>query len=181
MTISSDYAFKICIFGDTGVGKTSLISRYLNDQFQKDIGKDMEKSMGVDINMKKLVVDDIKISLQIWDLVGEERFKIMLPFYLRGSSGCIFMYDITREKTLNNIGEWLNIFKNSTAGEQIPIIMVGGKSDLQEMRTISIEKAMSISKSHDFYDYIECSSKTGENVEVLFNTLIRLILKNAGL
>lgn len=141
----------------------------------------MEKSMGVDINIKNLIVDNINVSLQIWDLVGEERFKPMFPFYLRGSSGGIFMYDITRENTLNNIGEWLNIFKNSIETKQTPIIMVGGKSDLQEMRTISIEKAISISKSHDFYEYIECSSKKGENVEFLFNTLIRLIKKNAGL
>jgi len=141
----------------------------------------MEKSMGVDINIKNLEVDNINVSLQIWDLVGEERFKPMFSFYLRGSSGAIFMYDITRENTLNNIGEWLNIFKNSIAGQQTPIIMVGGKSDLQEMRIISIEKAISLSKSYDFYDYIECSSKSGENVDFLFNTLIRLIIKNAGL
>ena len=141
----------------------------------------MEKSMGVDINHKNLVIDDIKVSLQIWDLVGEKRFRTMAPFYLRGSSGGIFMYDITREETLNNIGEWINIFNNSTDAKQVPIIMVGGKSDLQEMRTISIEKAISISKSHDFYDYIEISSKMGENVEFLFNTLIKLIIKNVGL
>ncbi len=141
----------------------------------------MERSMGVDINHKNIVVDDIKVSLQIWDLVGEERFRTMLPFYLRGSSGGIFMYDITREETLNKIDELLNIFKESNAGMQVPIIMGGGKLDLQEMRTVSIKKANSISKSHDFYDYIECSSKTGENVEFLFNTLIRLILKKIGL
>lgn len=138
--------------------------------------------MGVNISIKKLKIDNKKVTLQLWDLVGEERFRFLLPIYLRGISGGIFMYDITREESLNNITEWLNTFKISTAENniQIPIIMVGGKLDLQGKRAVSTEKAVNIAKTYGFYDYIECSSKTGDNVEIIFNKLTHSMMENAG-
>jgi small GTP-binding protein len=163
------------VFGDSGVGKTSLILRYLTDQFNKDIGK----TMGVDIRVKKLKKNDDMITLQIWDFVGEDKFRILFPTYARGSFGGIFMYDLTRKNTLNHIEDWVNIFKKNNI--QVPIIMVGGKLDLQETRGVSIEEATSISNSYEIDEYIECSSKTGENIELLFNTLVQMILKNIKL
>lgn len=163
------------MFGDSGVGKTSLILRYLTDQFNKDIGK----TMGVDIRVKKLKKNDDMITLQIWDFVGEDKFRILFPTYARGSFGGIFMYDLTRKNTLNHIEDWVNIFKKNNI--QVPIIMVGGKLDLQETRGVSIEEATSISNSYEIDEYIECSSKTGENIELLFNTLVQMILKNIKL
>jgi small GTP-binding protein len=135
--------------------------------------------MGVDIRVKRLEINDTKITLQIWDFVGENRFRIMFPSYARGSSGGIYMYDISQKTSLMNIDEWLNIF--NSANPQTPVIMVGGKLDLQENRAVSIDEAMNISKSHDFYDYIECSSKTGENVEIIFDKLFHKIIENIDL
>ena len=135
--------------------------------------------MGVDIRIKKLQVNDTNITLQIWDFVGENRFRIMFPSYARGSAGGIYMYDISQKTSLINIDEWLDIFKK--INPECPVIIVGGKLDLQEERAIPIDEAMSISKSYDFYDYIECSSKTGENVEKIFNKLFRKIIENVGL
>ena len=89
------------------------------------------------------------------------------------------MYDLTRKNTLNHIEDWVNIFKKNNI--QVPIIMVGGKLDLQETRGVSIEEATSISNSYEIDEYIECSSKTGENIELLFNTLVQMILKNIKL
>lgn len=151
-----------------------MIVRYLTDQFNIDIGK----TMGVDIRIKKLEINEITVTLQIWDFVGENRFRIMFPIYARGSSGGIFMYDITKKTSLMNIDEWVSIFKNNNP--QSPVIMVGGKLDLQEKRAVSIEEDISRSKSYDFYDYIECSAKTGENIENIFNKLLKKIMENAG-
>jgi len=151
-----------------------MIVRYLTDQFNIDIGK----TMGVDIRIKKLEINEITVTLQIWDFVGENRFRIMFPIYARGSSGGIFMYDITKKTSLMNIDEWVSIFKN--INPQSPVIMVGGKLDLQEKRAVSIEEAISISKSYDFYDYFECSAKTSENIENIFNKLLKKIMENAG-
>lgn len=151
-----------------------MIIRYITDQFDLDLGE----TMGVNIRIKKLKINDTKITLQIWDIVGEKRLKIMFPIYVRGSSAGIFMYDITHKISLNNIDNWLQIYKN--INPQRPVIMVGGKLDLQQMRAVSIEEAMSISKTYDFYDYIECSAKTGENIGNIFNILICKFMENAG-
>lgn len=132
--------------------------------------------MGVDIRIKKLDKNGDKITLQIWDFVGEEKFRILFPTYARGSFAGIYMYDISEKKTLNNIKEWIDIFnKNNT---QIPIIMVGGKLDLKNIRTVSVEEATELSKSFKIYKYLECSSKTGENIELVFNTVVQVIMQN---
>lgn len=152
-----------------------MILRYIIDQFDLEIGE----TMGVDIRNKKIKINELKILLQIWDIVGQHRFRIMFPTYARGSSAGIFMYDITQKTSLNSIDHWLQIYKN--INPQKPIVMVGGKLDLQEMRAVSIEEAMSISNSYDFYDYIECSAKTGENIESIFNLLLKKIMENTGI
>ena len=115
-----------------------MILRYIIDQFDLEIGE----TMGVDIRNKKIKINELKILLQIWDIVGQHRFRIMFPTYARGSSAGIFMYDITQKTSLNSIEHWLQIYKN--INPQKPIVMVGGKLDLQEMRAVSIEEAMCI-------------------------------------
>jgi len=151
-----------------------MIVRYLTNQFNLDIGE----TMGVDIRIKSLKMNESKITLQIWDFVGEKRFQIMFPSYVRGSSAGIFMYDIANKISLNNIEEWLKIFKN--INPQSPVIMVGGKSDLKEIRTVSKEMAISISKSHDLHYYFECSAKTGENIEMIFSKILNIIMEDLG-
>ncbi len=152
-----------------------MILRYITDQFDLEIGE----TMGVDIRNKKLKINELTILLQIWDIVGQHRFRIMFPTYARGSSAGIFMYDITQKTSLNSIDNWLQIYKN--INPQKPIVMVGGKLDLQEIRAVSNEEAITISKSYDIYDYIECSAKTGENIESIFNLLLQKIMENTGI
>ena len=138
--------------------------------------------MGVDISIKKVVIENIKVTLQIWDLAGDERFRFLLPIYGRGASGGIFMYDITRASSLNNFDNWLNLFEQDVSGKEtdIPIIVVGNKLDLQNMRTVSIEDAIKSSRYHNILGVIECSAKTGENVILIFNTLTLAIMKKAS-
>jgi len=138
--------------------------------------------MGVDISIKKVVIENIKVTLQIWDLAGDERFRFLLPIYGRGASGGIFMYDITRASSLNNFDNWLNLFKQDVSGNEtdIPIIMVGNKLDLLNMRTVSIEDAIKSSRYHNILGFIECSAKTGENVILIFNALTLAIMKKAS-
>lgn len=152
-----------------------MILRYITDQFDLEIGE----TMGVDIRNKKLKINELTILLQIWDIVGQHRFRIMFPTYARGASAGIFMYDITQKTSLNSIDNWLQIYKN--INPQKPIVMVGGKLDLQEIRAVSNEEAITISKSYDIYDYIECSAKTGENIESIFNLLLQKIMENTGI
>lgn len=174
-----DAMFKVCLFGDGGVGKTTLINRYLTGVFKGN----STITIGVDFHVKKLVVDDYRVSLQIWDFAGEDRFRFLLPSYVIGASGGIFMYDITRYSSLKNFEDWITIFKKGFIGDQsqIPVIMVGGKLDLQYKRAVSSKEAYDIAKTHNLYGFVECSSKDGRNVEEVFSEMAKLMLYRAGL
>ena len=174
-----DALFKICIFGDGGVGKTTLVNRYMTGVFKGD----STMTIGVDFHVKKLDLDGIRVSLQIWDFAGEDRFRFLLPSYVIGASGGIFMYDITRYTSLKNFEDWIEIFKKGYAGKgrQLPVIMVGGKLDLQHKRAISSNDAFEIAKKNNLYGFVECSAKSGENVEDIFFEIGNLMIRKSGM
>ena len=174
-----DALFKICIFGDGGVGKTTLVNRYMTGVFKGD----STMTIGVDFHVKKLDLDGIRVSLQIWDFAGEDRFRFLLPSYVIGASGGIFMYDITRYTSLKNFEDWIEIFKKGYAGKgrQLPVIMVGGKLDLQHKRAISSNDAFEIAKKNNLYGFVECSAKSGENVEDIFLEIGNLMIRTSGM
>ena len=178
LNISVDLAFKICVIGDAGVGKTTLVRRYLTDYFEREIGK----SMGVDINVKKLDIEGKNVTLQIWDFLGDQSFRSFLPVYARGASGVIFMCDITKKESLMNRDDWLNIFfkKPNESGKQMPIFIVGGKSDISNNRSISLDEVRTLTRELEIFDYIECSSKTGQNIDVIFEKLTYVMMQSAG-
>ncbi len=171
--------FKIIIFGDGGVGKTTLINRYLTGIFKSD----SLITIGVDFHVKKIEIEGKRVSLQIWDFAGEERFRFLLPSYVIGASGGIFLYDITRYSSFKNFDSWLEIFKKGYKGEnhQIPVLMVGSKLDLEYKRAVSREEAYEIAKKNNLYGYIECSAKDGQSVEDIFLEIGRLMIKRANL
>jgi len=171
-------AFKLCIFGDGGVGKTTLIRKFVTRVFENDI----KMTIGADFSVKNLEIDGETITLRIWDFAGEERFRVLLPSFAKGADGGIFMYDITRYSTLNNMKDWLSIFEYFVSDDQmkIPIIMIGGKADLQEKRSIEPEEAQKLSVNYALQGFYECSSKTGDNVETLFEFITRKMLENTG-
>jgi len=172
-----DATFKLCIFGDGGVGKTTLINKYLTGIF---IG-DTHITIGVDFHMKIVKLGGITVKLQIWDFAGEERFRFFLPNYMRGASGGIFMYDITRQSSLYHLDDWLKILvkDNIKVQDTIPILLVGGKADLEDARTVDSEFAYNLTKANNLNGFIECSAKTGQNVELIFELIARLMIKKA--
>ena len=174
-----DAVFKICIFGDGGVGKTSLVNRYLTGVFTEGTAM----TLGVDFHVKSIQFNNMEIGLQIWDFAGEEEFRHLLPRYVLGASGGIFMFDLTRYNSLHHLDDWLEVFKEGLKGDEqtIPFIMVGGKLDLKELRVLSADEATELANSKNFVSYIECSSKTGENVEWIFEEIARLMLEKADL
>jgi len=171
--------FKLCIFGDGGVGKTTLIQKYLLGIFIQDT----RMTIGVDFHVKKLIVENLSVHLQIWDFAGEDRFRFLLPNYLKGASGGIFMYDITRFTSLNNLDKWLNALKQDSKGsrDQIPLFLVGGKIDLAHKRAIETSYGEEAARSRDLSGFAECSAKTGENVDLVFEAITKIMLEKAGM
>lgn len=170
--------FKISIFGDGGVGKTTLINRYLKGVFNNST----KITIGIDFYVKKLEIEDIECSLQIWDFAGESEFRSLFPSFVKNSDGGIFMFDITRYTSLENFDDWLYVFKNhNRENKEIPVLLVGGKSDLEDHRVVVKNDVLDLAQAYGDFEYIECSSKTGDNVEDVFTLLTRNILKNKGL
>ena len=174
-----DAMFKVIFFGDGGVGKTTLINRYLTGVFKSD----SVITIGVDFHVKKLEIDGMRVSLQIWDFAGEDRFRFLMPSYVIGASGGIFMFDITRYTSLKNFNDWLEIIKKGYKREenQIPVIMVGSKLDLEYKRAVSRDEALELAKTHNLMGYIECSAKDGQNVQEIFQEIGRLMMQKADL
>jgi small GTP-binding protein len=167
------YTFKIVIFGDSGTGKTTLTNRFLTNLFNEDI----TMTIGVEFLLKAVELDNTKVKLQIWDFAGEDRFRYLFPAYIKGANGAIFMYDITNYSSLAHVDDWLEIVEKEL-NYDIPIIFVGGKTDLIHLKEVSTRKAKKIANSKDADGLVECSSKTGENVHKIFHLLTKLILKD---
>ncbi len=146
------------------------------------INEGKKPPMCIDIAIKNLTINSFKIALQIWILGAELSFKFIFSSFTRGAAGGIFMYDITKYSSLRNLENWLIAFKQSLSNDKkkIPILMVGGKLDLHKERMISQRSAKKISKKYKFFKYLECSSKTGENVEKIFKFLTRAIMNFEG-
>lgn len=167
-----DAVFKICIFGDAGSGKTTLTKRFMTNMFISDTST----TIGVDLQVKTIEVEGLNVKLQIWDFGGEERFRFFLPRYIKGAHGGILMYDITNFASISHIDDWLLVIKESD--ENLPVMLVGGKSDLETAREIKSEYAQELIDTRDLETFIECSSKTGENIELIFDILTKLMIES---
>ncbi|MBY8987170.1 MAG: GTP-binding protein [Candidatus Lokiarchaeota archaeon] len=174
--LTSNYQFKLPIIGDAGVGKTTLTHRYLHGLFKESY----HLTIGVDFFLKKFEIDGNKVSLQIWDFAGEEKFRFLLPGVINGSHGTIFMFDITRYVTFENLSNWFAVFKkaNDNFNQDVPVLLVGSKTDLKGIRTVPIKEAEAFAQDNKLIGYIECSSKNGENVEELFRKISKTMMEN---
>lgn len=163
-----DYVFKIVLIGDSGVGKTNLLSRFCRNDFALD-GK---PTIGVEFALKTMEIDDKKIKAQIWDTAGQERYRAITSSYYRGSVGALITYDITDMRSFENCSKWLEELRKSS---DVKIIMlIGNKKDLREKRQVSSEIAKEFCKNENLY-FIETSALSSSNVTIAFETLIKEI------
>ena len=159
---SHKYIFRICLLGDSGVGKTSLLTRYCDSIFKDKYSN----TIGVDFRVVTLKYKDILTKIHIWDTAGQERFKSIAVNYFRTSNGFIFCYDITKKKSFDNIKNWVELafFNNDLHKVNF---LIGNKMDLNNKREVDIEEAENFAKTNKF-TYLETSSKENINVEKVF-------------
>jgi len=165
------------MLGDAAVGKTSLTIRYISGFFLDDL----KLTIGVDFYSKTTKFNEKKVKLQIWDFGGEERFRFLLPSYVRGANGGLFMYDVSNYSSIAHIDDWLMILNKEAPENQFPILVVGGKADLVNDREVSSEEGINIAKSRGVDGFVECSSKSGENVDITFEAITKLMLQHSNI
>ena len=167
-----DVILKTVIFGDGGCGKTTLRKRFMTKAYDSRC----LKTIGVDFQTKDIEFDGKEVKVMIWDLAGEKRFRYMFPQCLNGVMGGILMYDITNYTSFSDVPNWLSLIQETSP--RFPIILLGGKLDLDNLREIPCKEGSRVAKSMGLNGFIECSSKTGENIELIFEVMIRLMLNN---
>ena len=159
------FALKITFVGDSYVGKTSVISRFIDKDF------DIEKpcTVSASYQVKKLKIDPFnQADLKIWDTAGSEKYRSMTKNYLRGSNGIVIVFDLTSQSSFNNVDLWMNDLKDVVDDKAVKIL-AGNKCDLRG-RKITNEEANKYAKDHDMR-YLEISAKEGINIESLFEIL----------
>ena len=164
-----DILFKIILVGDTSVGKTNIINKYIKNEFREDF----YATIGVEFSHKKFVVDNRKIKAQIWDTAGQERYKAITRAYYKGAKGAFIVYDITRKETFDDVDKWRNELISS-CNKEVTIMLIGNKCDLEDQREISKEQGEEKAKSFGF-SFLETSAFSGENLENGFKMLIEEI------
>ncbi|MFX0039202.1 MAG: Rab family GTPase [Promethearchaeota archaeon] len=162
---------KVVTAGEGGVGKTTLLYRYIEGRFLADT----LMTIGVEFFLKELKIEDKKILLQIWDFGGQDHFRPLLKNYAKGARGALLLFDLTRPSSLDRIEQWVNICRQENP--DIPIIFLGTKLDLKDQVTIEDDFALKFKEDYNFFEYLKISSKTGENVQLAFELLAKELVK----
>ena len=169
---SYEMIFKILIIGDTNVGKSNLLLRYIKNDFSVD----MKSTVGVEFGSKILKILGINIKAQIWDTAGQERYRSMTSSYFKGSKGVLIVYDITNHSSFESVDRWINEFRMKS-DENSSIIIVGNKNDLEEERKVTKEEGEEKAKKFNL-GFFETSAKDGKNVEEAFKCLFEKVVDN---
>ena len=171
MDIDYDYLFKVLLIGDSGVGKSSILSRFV-DEIYTDV---YISTVGVDFKIKTIDLHNQICKIQVWDTAGQERFKSITSVYYKGANGCIIVYDITDKKTFENVYTWISELERY-GPEKIPILLVGNKSDMEKKREVSELEGFSLAKELNI-EFMETSAKNNLNIDMGFTFLTELIKK----
>ena len=170
--IEFDYTIKILIIGDSNVGKTNFIHRFCDNEFNQIY----MATTSVDLKSSLLEINDKKIRIQLWDTAGQEKFRSITKNLFLKVQGVLAVYDITDEKSFKNLRSWVSLIKEEYGN--MPIIIVGNKNDLENQRLISKNEAISYAEEQKI-DYIETSSKTGDNITKALTLIAQKILDNS--
>jgi small GTP-binding protein len=163
---------KIIVLGEPGVGKTSIIGRFVNGTFDQTY----KATVGFSHHSRTVDADGEKYALDVWDTCGSERFRSVAPTYYRGSDACILVYDATQLKTVEALSYWYEEFSsivNTDIGSNVPVLIVGNKSDEPRDDT-TVKKALFLKDALGFSEHYLVSARSGQNIEAPFLRLVEL-------
>merc|ERR1712014_229774 len=166
-----DYLFKVVLIGDSGVGRTNLLSRFTRNEFNLD----SKSTIGVEFATRSIQVDNKTIKAQIWDTAGQERYRAITSAYYRGAVGALLVYDISKHQTYENVTRWLKELRDH-ADTNIVIMLVGNKSDLRHLRAVPTEEAKEFASQNNL-SFIETSALDASNVELAFQNILTEIYR----
>ncbi|KAE8152422.1 ras family-domain-containing protein [Aspergillus avenaceus] len=184
-----DFLFKVVLIGDSGVGKSNLLSRFTRNEFNLD----SKSTIGVEFATRSIQVDSKTIKAQIWDTAGQERYRAITSAYYRGAVGALLVYDISKHQTYDNVNRWLKELREH-ADSNIVIMLVGNKSDLRHLRAVPTEEAKQFASmfwpgswmrdtptnsvpGENNLSFIETSALDASNVELAFQNILTEIYR----
>ncbi|XP_077576299.1 RAB11a, member RAS oncogene family, like [Stigmatopora nigra] len=164
-----DYLFKVVLIGDSGVGKSNLLSRFTRNEFNLE----SKSTIGVEFATRSIQVEGKTVKAQIWDTAGQERYRAITSAYYRGAVGALLVYDIAKHLTYENAERWLKELQDHADGN-IVIMLVGNKSDLRHLRAVPTDEAKAFAEKHGL-SFLETSALDSSNVELAFQTILTAI------
>ena len=165
---------KIILIGDSAVGKTNIMNKYLKGTFHEN----SKATVGVEFGSKLFNIENHKIKAQIWDTAGQEKYKAITGAYYKGSKGAFIVYDITRKETFESADKWINDLK-VTADPKINIILIGNKCDLEDKREVLKEQGEEKARAFGCA-FLETSALNGDNIDKGFEMMVSEIFKKYG-
>ncbi len=175
MTPRDQYVFKILLLGDGGVGKTSLLHRFIDNTFEPDY----KSTIGVQFMTKVVETENESVKLIIWDIAGQSKFTSYRHLYYRDAEGIILVYDITRPRTFENLSIWITDALQRTT-RKTKIALLGNKVDLVDQRLVTRIYGEQFAKLHEnIVCFSETSAATGENVDEAFKTLVEFLMRSS--
>ncbi|KAJ6233030.1 von willebrand factor a domain-containing protein 5a [Anaeramoeba flamelloides] len=169
-----DLLFKIVLIGDSGVGKSNLLSRFCRDEFNME----SKSTIGVEFATRSMSIQNKTIKAQVWDTAGQERYRAITSAYYRGAVGALVVYDTTNYDSFQNISTWLNELRESS-DNNIIIMLVGNKIDMTDSRTVPTDNGKKFAEENDL-TFIETSAKDSTNVELAFSTILTRIYEKVN-
>ena len=163
--------FKVVLVGDSFVGKTNIMSKYIKNEFHED----SKATVGVEFGSKQFTVEGHSIKAQIWDTAGQERYKAITSAYYKGAKGAFIVYDITRKQSFESVEKWVNDV-TAVADKKITIILIGNKSDLEDQRQVSKEQGQDKANKLELA-FLETSALSGENLDKAFDMMMNEVYK----
>ena len=172
MSLNFHYLLKYVVIGDSGVGKSNILLRYIYNSFSEEF----KTTVGVEFGAKNIEIDKKIYRIQIWDTAGQENFRSIARAYYKNSVCACVVYDISSHSSFENIQSWIDDCTKQTA-QSVLLVLIGNKNDLNNQREVTYEEGETFAKNHKMM-FLEVSAKTGNNVNEIFEESVKKIANN---